>query len=645
MNVSRRAGLVKCSRVSVVIVCGLLLSAEVLAGRQAPSRSVGNLNGSTENILVYASVEVEVKGPDGAPVDGPVVVSLLRVNGQVILTEMAKGGKVRFSNVPRSEMTAEVVAPGYQTAKRAFEVLDRTEVKVRVDLQPMSDKEEAASDRGIAALTPKVQRDVGKALEALRANKPGDARSHLEAAQRAAPNSAEVEYLFGLYWSKSNNPAQAQACWMKTLELNPKHLSALLAVSQGLLQEHKAAEAVPYLNRALDEEPSSWRAHTLLAQACLLQGMREDAIKHAERAMELGHERAASVQPLLARALAEGGDRAHAIQILQGYLQSYPADANATKQLERLEKLGAAEPSKDGAAVAGEMAEVTTGDTYLPVPSNWLPPDVDEKVPAVEAGAACSLDEVLQKAGNQLLVFVHDVDRYAATESLMHESINRYGLATYPEKRKFDYVVSIQEVREGFLSVTEYRNGGGGQSGFPDGIVTNGLPALTLVFHPFYAPNYEMTCEGLTRWNGGLAWQVHFRQRPDMPNAIQSYQLGLNGPSYSVALKGRAWISADSYQIVRMETDMVAPMPQIRLIAEHTAIEYGPVKFRKGNVSMWLPQSAEVYFAWKGRQVHRRHSFSNYLLFAVDDKQRISVPKITEPPPDAGPGDATNPTK
>jgi tetratricopeptide (TPR) repeat protein len=641
--VARRAGLVKCSQVSAVVVCGLLLSAEVLAGRQAPPRPTGDLSNPTGNLYFYASVEVEVKGPDGAPVEGPVVVSLLRINGQVILTEMAKGGKARFNNVPKSELTAEVVAPGYQTTKKAFEMLDRTEVKVRVDLQPMSDKEEAASGRGIAALTPKVQKDVGKALEALRTNKPGDARSHLEAAQRSAPDSAEVEYLFGMYWSESNNPAQARACWMKTLELNPKHLSALIAVSQGLLQEHKAAEAMPYLNRALDAEPSSWRAHTLLAQAYLLQGMHEDAIKHAERAIELGHEQAASAQPLLARALAEGGDKERAIQILQGYLHSNPADAIAAKQLERLEKPAAAETSKDAAAGAGEMAEVTAGDTYLPVPSNWLPPDVDEKMPPVEHGAACSLDEVLQKAGNQLVEFVHDVDRYAATESLMHESINRYGLASYPEKRKFDYMVSIQEVRQGFLSVTEYRNGGGSQSEFPDGIVTNGLPALTLVFHPFYSPNYEMTCEGLTRWHGGLAWQVHFRQRPGMPNAIQSYQLGLNGPSYSVALKGRAWISADNFQIVRMETDMVAPMPQIRLIAEHTAIEYGPVKFHKDNVNMWLPQSAEVYFAWKGRQVHRRHSFSNYLLFAVEDRQRITVPKIVEPPPDAAAGDAAKP--
>jgi hypothetical protein len=223
---------------------------------------------------------------------------------------------------------------------------------------------------------------------------------------------------------------------------------------------------------------------------------------------------------------------------------------------------------------------------------------------------------------------VHDIDRFTATESLTHESINKHGIASAPEKRKFEYVVSIQEVRQGHLAVAEYRNGGGAQNEFPDGIVTNGLPALVLIFHPYYAPNYEMTCEGLARSNGRLVWQVHFRQRPDKPNEIKTYQFGINGPSYSVALKGRAWISADSYQIVTMETDLVAPMPQIQLLAEHNVIEYGPVKFRGGDVTLWLPQSAEVYFDWRGRQVHRRHSFDNYMLFIVEDKQRVKSPKV-----------------
>jgi len=593
---------------------------------------MGGLNPGTENLFLSAAVEVDVKGPNGAPVLGAVYVSLIKNNGQVFMTAMAAGGKVWFANVPKSELTAEVVASGYETAMKKFEVLDKGEVKLSMELQPMPDKEAAASDRGIAALNPKVQKDIGRALVALRANKASDARGYLEAAQRDAPNSAEVQYLYGVYASEINDMNMARSYWMRALELNPTHLSALLAVSQDLLHERQLAQAMAYLDRAVGAEPSSWRVHMLLAQGDLLQGKHDDAVKEAERAIELGHERAESVQPLLAHALFAKGDTDKAIQVLQDYVQTRPADANAAKLLETFKNppttansTGTA--SGGTAAVADEVANETPEVAAMEIASNWLPPDVDEKVPPVETGATCNVNEVVQKAGSQLETFVHDVDRFTATESMRHESINKYGIASSPEKRKFDYLVSIEEVRKGYLSVTEYRNGGGGQAEFPDGIVTNGLPATVLVFHPYYAPNYEMTCEGLARANGTLAWQIHFRQMQGKPNAIRSYQPGIHSPAYSVGLKGRAWISADNYQIIRMETDLVAPMPQIRLLAEHTAIEYGPVRFQNANVNLWLPQSAEVYFAWMGHQVHRRHSFSNYLLFGVDETQRIAAPK------------------
>jgi len=97
-------------------------------------------------------------------------------------------------------------------------------------------------------------------------------------------------------------------------------------------------------------------------------------------------------------------------------------------------------------------------------------------------------------------------------------------------------------------------------------------------------------------------------------------------------LRGRAWIAADTNQIVRLETDLVAPIPEIRLNAEHIAVEYVAVNFRKENVDLWLPRSAEVHFDWRGQRVHRRHSFDNYLLFSIDENERIGAPKGEKQP-------------
>jgi hypothetical protein len=283
--------------------------------------------------------------------------------------------------------------------------------------------------------------------------------------------------------------------------------------------------------------------------------------------------------------------------------------------------------SEEEASAEVKPAKATEPTITLPLPSNWLPPDVDESVPPVEPGVGCALDEVVQNAGKRVEEFMKNVDRFAASEFLRHESINKWGYADLPETRKFDYVVSIEQYRPGYFDVIEYRGNRYSPAQFPDGVETRGLPSMALIFHPNNAGNFAMSCEGLGQWNGTPTWQVHFRQRPDKPKTTRAYRIGKNGPAYPVALRGRAWIAADSYQIVRIETDLVATLPEIRLFVDHTIVDYGPVWFKDRNVEMWLPQSAELYSDWRGKRMHRRHSFSNCILFTVDEKQRISEPK------------------
>jgi hypothetical protein len=92
-------------------------------------------------------------------------------------------------------------------------------------------------------------------------------------------------------------------------------------------------------------------------------------------------------------------------------------------------------------------------------------------------------------------------------------------------------------------------------------------------------------------------------------------------------LKGRAWISADNFQIIRIEAEMIAPMPKIHLLSEHQIVEYGPIQFQKKNVEMWLPKSADLYFDFRRHRYFRRHSFDHYMLFAVDSAEKQGVPK------------------
>ena len=587
------------------------------------------LSGGLIRKLDITDLDLYLKGPDGKPIEGTALVTLTKLNGQFYKQGTAKDGYVRFNELAQSEYNVLVLAPGFGRLTKQIDAHPQGEtlMKLTIQLEPGAEGIDATTDLEVAALAPKAQKALGKAIEALRANKPRDARNSLEIADRLAPKSPEVQYMYGLYELRVGDNSEAKSRWTKALELYPQHYRALISLSESFLQENKPADALPYLQRAVRAEPTSWRAHALCAEAYLRQGSLEESIKESERALELGHGKAAVVQPVLSLALIRHGEKERAGAILQTYLQEHPADVEAKKQLVLLQTPAGGDAGNDA---SGEAVAAVGGDVSDALPSSWLPPDIDERAGAVEPGAVCALDEVLKNVGNRMQDFLHNVDRFAATESVQHEAINKWGIASAPLTRKFDYLVSVQEVKSGIFNVEEFRTTVNSSNEFPGWVETNGLPALMLIFHPHEVGNFEVRCEGLARLSTGLAWQIHFRQRPDKPNTIRRYRIGLQGQSYRIDLKGRAWIAADSYQIVRIETQMIAPVPQIRLAADFTAIEYGPVHFQKRNLDMWLPQTAEVYSDWKGRRFHRRHSFNKYMLFSVDDKQIISGPKMVE---------------
>jgi tetratricopeptide (TPR) repeat protein len=630
--------LLKYSAIVLGLGIAALLPAQLLAQGEGSGLPVSTqLPGGLVGAIPVADVDLYIKAPNGEPIKGTALVTLTTLSGQLYRQGTAKDGYLRLNTLAESEYNVQVHAPGFATTKKQIDVhlVGGTLLKLTVQLEAAGEGMDAATEMEVAALPPKAQKALGKAIEALRANKPADARGPLEAAVRMAPKSAEVQYLYGVYESRAGDSTQAKSYWTKSLEYYPQHFRALVSMSETLLKENRPDEALPYLERAMRAEPNSWRVHALAAEAYLKKGSPEEAIKQAERALELGHGKAAVVQRVLSAALIRHGERDRAAAVLQAYLQEHPADVEAKKQLVYLQAPPTQTLARDAENAGSDAIASATvgGETTDVLPSSWLPPDIDEKAGALEPGAVCSLEEVLRNAGKRMQEFVSNVDRFTATESVKHETINKWGSASSSMTLKFDYLVSIEELRPGNFNVDEYRTTASGPSQFPDGISTNGLPALALIFHPHNTGNFDFTCEGLAKWNSGLAWQVHFRQRLDRPNTIRRYRPGLEGPSYPVNLKGRAWIAADTYQIVRLETQMIAPVPQIRLAADYTAIEYGPVHFRGKNLDMWLPQSAELFSDWKGRRFHRRHSFSKYMLFSVDDKVTISVPKETDETP------------
>ncbi|HLK03756.1 MAG TPA: hypothetical protein VKT53_04880, partial [Candidatus Acidoferrum sp.] len=104
---------------------------------------------------------------------------------------------------------------------------------------------------------------------------------------------------------------------------------------------------------------------------------------------------------------------------------------------------------------------------------------------------------------------------------------------------------------------------------------------------------------------------------------MRTYRVGVN--SYPVFLEGRAWIDPPSFQVLRLESQLMSPVPEIELKMEHLMIDYAPVQFRSTRQEIWLPQEAELYVDRQKKRYFRKHTFSGFELFNVDTAQKLQT--------------------
>jgi Flp pilus assembly protein TadD len=584
-----------------------------------------------------AGLSILVRASNGTNVDTLAVVTLYDASGQTLTSKTTKDSLASFVPLNNGSYIVDVDAPGFGKSRMDAKVTTEDgEQLLIITLRPDTGSGVSYELTSNVELAPKPQKEVTKGLDAFRSGKFDEAVKHLESAQHMVPKEAEIPSMLGMVYEKKGELPTARKYWEQSIQLDPKRLSALLPYADSLLREKNLVGARKYLDMAVEAGPTSWRAHALLAAVLMQQKSYAEAVSHAEKAIDLGKADANSARLTLGQALAFQNQNAQAITVLEAYVAGNPsptlADA-ARNMITRLQN-SAASATDTGAAIvdlsggksaaAGDNADIPLTEAAL----RWLPPDVDSAIPPVEPGVTCSLDDVLKKASARVQELPAVVDRYTATEVLHHEDVNNAGVAEGITDISFNYLASVRDIKNEkygeALDVQEYRNGSTGTEMFPNHEGSVGLPSIVLIFHPLLISDFEMKCEGLRRLQGGFAWQVSFRQRGDKESRIRRYRIA--GHVYPIALKGRAWIDANTFQIVRLETDLREAHPELKLNAEHLIMEYGPVRFKSRNEQLWLPASAEYYAVRRGKRFHRRHTFTNYILFSVEDKQKIGEP-------------------
>jgi hypothetical protein len=114
--------------------------------------------------------------------------------------------------------------------------------------------------------------------------------------------------------------------------------------------------------------------------------------------------------------------------------------------------------------------------------------------------------------------------------------------------------------------------------------------------------------------------------RQDKPGHTISFRDG-KGKISPAKLKGRAWIAADSGEVMHMETSLMAEIPGTKLWHWYLSITYTPVPFHAQNVRMLLPQVVDAYSDFDDHRTIVYHTFTDFMRFSVDSGQTIEEPK------------------
>ncbi len=361
---------------------------------------------------------------------------------------------------------------------------------------------------------------------------------------------------------------------------SPTDALALQELGRVQLQVHKWADADASLTKAIGAGAGS-DAHLLRVQALLGEYRTDEA--SAEMAGYLGG-RSLKNMPFRVHVLAE--------------------------QVEYQKKL--------------QSSKATVGDPFSTFDASSMP-ELQGLVPATSQE---QLKSILNLVGENVARFFQNFRNTSSWEEIHEEKGGKKGVAKSKFDEKCQYICMIPDGARR-VSFKEYRADATGEPHISRGLaagfmLTSGFASALYVFDPTLQAESQFRFLGQQKIDGEETLVVAFAQQPMKTQSPGTFRSGQN--SVATYEKGIAWVDAQSYQIVRLRTDLLAPLPEVGLEGLTTQIDYQEVQFQASAQKYWLPRRADVILSWNNKTYHNEHRYSNFKLFNVNTHQEIGSP-------------------
>jgi len=238
------------------------------------------------------------------------------------------------------EFTVIVEAAGYESAQKEVSVQVTGRTQVDVYLRRLSAAGSSSGVPGRAMLAPKAKEALDRGLQALSADKMGEAEKYVSEAMRLAPGHPDVLYVQGVVYLKQRNWTQAQNALEKATQIDPIHARAFAALGMALCDQGKFEAAIEPLEKSLQlDAGGAWETRWTLAKAYYQQEKYDEAVKVSQEALAGSNGKAPEIALLVAQTLTAVGRYEDAALLLREFLRDHGdrrEAAIARRWLERL---------------------------------------------------------------------------------------------------------------------------------------------------------------------------------------------------------------------------------------------------------------------------------------------------------------------
>jgi hypothetical protein len=231
----------------------------------------------------------------------------------------------------------------------------------------------------------------------------------------------------------------------------------------------------------------------------------------------------------------------------------------------------------------------------------------------------------VEAASADVRAYLNDLADVTCTEQVSQVKLAPSGKMEFHQESTFDYLVMMDGTQDEFkLNESRLPKQQGTSSKNLPLLVTNGFSTLFLIFHPYYRDAFVLTPEAEVVEGGEKLSRIHFEHVRGKRTPVA---LAVRGREYPLDIAGDAWVDSETGAVVRIESDLAAPMEDIGLRILHVQINYSSMRLPGSDRPVRYPTSAYVEVETKKQHWRNIHLFTNYKRFGVSTDVAVSEKK------------------